>query len=93
MAPEEEGVVFVGKKPLMNYVSAVITQFLSGTKKVHVKARGRFISRAVDVVEALRNKFLPNVKVENINIDTEELQREGKTLRVSTIDIVLTQAE
>ncbi len=91
MAPEEEGVVYVGKKPLMNYVSAVITQFLGGTKKVHVKARGRYIKRAVDVAEAIRNKFLPNVKVENITIGTEEMEREGKTVRVSTIDITLVQ--
>ncbi len=91
MAPEEEGTVFVGNKPRMNYVSAVITQFLGGTKKVRIKARGRFISKAVDVVEAIRNKFMPTVKVESINIDTEELEREGKKVRVSTIDILLTQ--
>ncbi|WP_297491473.1 DNA-binding protein Alba, partial [Thermococcus sp.] len=64
----EEHVVYIGKKPVMNYVLAVITQFNEGAKEVTVKARGRAISRAVDVAEIVRNRFLPEVRVKEIRI-------------------------
>ncbi|AGK60791.1 nucleoid protein Alba [Archaeoglobus sulfaticallidus PM70-1] len=87
-----EHVVFVGNKPVMNYVLATITQFNEGVDKVVIKARGRAISRAVDVAEIVRNRFLPNVKVEDIQIGTEELDStQGKPLNVSTIEIYLSK--
>ncbi len=86
----EEHVVFVGNKPVMNYVLATITQFNEGVGNVVIKARGRAISRAVDVAEIVRNRFLPNVKVSDIKIDTEELDSaQGRQLNVSTIEIYL----
>ncbi|WP_457549946.1 DNA-binding protein Alba [Archaeoglobus sp.] len=85
-----EGVVYVGQKPVMNYVLATLTQFNEGAEKVTLKARGKAISRAVDVAEIVRNRFLPNVDVESIKIDTEELESEqGRKVNVSTIEIVL----
>ncbi len=69
----EEHVVYIGKKPVMNYVLAVITQFNEGAKEVSIRARGRAISRAVDVAEIVRNRFLPEVRVKEIKIGTEEL--------------------
>jgi len=85
-----EGVVYVGQKPVMNYVLATLTQFNEGAEKVILKARGKAISRAVDVAEIVRNRFLPNVDIENIKIDTEELESEqGRKVNVSTIEIVL----
>ncbi|HIP74438.1 MAG TPA: DNA-binding protein Alba [Euryarchaeota archaeon] len=87
MASENE--VYVGKKGVMNYVLAVVTQFNQGAKEVHIKARGRAISKAVDVAEVVRNRFLPEVKVKNIEISTEELEGEQGTSKVSAIDIVL----
>jgi DNA-binding protein Alba len=79
----------------MNYVLACITLFHGGAKEVNVKARGRAISRAVDIVEIARRRFLPDVKVGNITIGTEQLQvgEEGNpsTTNVSTIEIVLTR--
>ena len=87
MASENE--VYVGKKGVMNYVLAVVTQFNQGAKEVHIKARGRAISKAVDVAEVVRNRFLPEVKVKNIEISTEELESEKGTSKVSAIDIVL----
>jgi len=47
----EENVVYIGNKPVMNYVLAVVTQMNSGVPEVMLKARGRAISRAVDVAE------------------------------------------
>ena len=57
-----ENVVYIGKKPTMNYVLAVVTQFNSGMQEVTIKARGNAISRAVDVKEIVLNRFMPNLK-------------------------------
>lgn len=84
-----ENAVFIGIKPVMNYVLAVITQFNMGTGDVTLKARGRAISRAVDVAEIVRNRFLQSLVVKDIQIGTEELQAESGTINVSTIEIVL----
>ncbi len=82
--------VFVGQKPTMSYVLAVITQFSDGGNEVHIKARGRSISRAVDVAEVVKRKFLHNVKA-HIDTSTEEIQTERGKANVSTIDIKLTK--
>jgi DNA-binding protein len=87
----DDNIVFVGKKPTMSYVLAVITQFSDGVKEVHLKARGRSISRAVDVIEIVKNKFIQDVKY-NIETGTEEIVDEQKNkINVSTIDIKLTK--
>lgn len=83
-----ESVILVGKKPVMNYVLATITQLNEGAKEIVVKARGKAISRAVDVVEIVRNRFVPGLKLKSIKIDTEELNsQDGKKVNVSTIEI------
>ncbi len=84
-----ENVVFIGTKPVMNYVLAAITQFNTGAGVVVLKARGRAISRAVDVAEILRNRFLQNSTVENITIGTEQVQGEGGAANVSTVEITI----
>ena len=86
----KDNVIFVGKKPTMSYVLAVITQFTNGEKEVHIKSRGRSISRAVDVAEIIKNRFLGDVKIKDITIGTEEREVEdGNKINVSTMDIVL----
>jgi len=93
MGKSEENTIFVGGKPFMNYVTAVVMQFTAkGAKEVAVKARGKFISRAVDIAEVCRKRFLKdhNIEVKNIKIDSEELDnKEGRKVNVSTIEIVL----
>lgn len=87
-----ENVIYVGRKPAMSYVLGVITQFSNNQNEVHIKARGRAISRAVDVAEIIRRRFLQDVKIKSIDIGTEERELENKTkVNVSTIDIVLTK--
>ncbi len=89
-----EHVVYVGNKPVMNYVLATLTQLNEGASEVVIKARGRAISRAVDVAEIVRNRFMPGVEVKEIKIDTEELESEqGRRVNVSTIEIVLSKAQ
>ena len=84
--------VLVGRKPVMNYVLACITFFHSGAKEVSVKARGRAISRAIDIVEVVRRRFLPDVKVARIRIGTDQIspREEGSgPTSVSSIEITL----
>ena len=88
-APRRDGnTVYVGKKTTMGYVLAVVTQFNNGAQEVCIKARGKLISRAVDVAEIVRHRFLPNSKVLDIQISTEELTSEdGSRNKVSSIEI------
>ena len=84
--------IFIGNKPFMNYVTGVVMQFTTkNAGDVIIKARGKFISRAVDVAEVASKRFLENsVSVKGINIDSEGFQNnEGRDIRVSTIEITL----
>jgi DNA-binding protein len=88
----ENNSVLIGRKPVMNYVLACITFFHGGAKEVSVKARGRAISRAVDVVEVVRRRFLPDVEIKSIGIGTDQIspQNESSGLtNVSAIEIIL----
>jgi DNA-binding protein len=89
---KEENVIYVGKKPPMSYVLAVVTQFNSnGSDTVILKARGRAISTAVDTAEIVRNRFVKNAKLKNIIISTESItNEEGRNSNVSSIEIYLT---
>jgi DNA-binding protein len=86
--------IFIGQKPLMAYVTAVVMQFNSGSKELAVKARGRMISQAVDVVEVCRRRFfVGKLDITEIRIGTEVLGEEGQSRNVSTIEIKLTKKE
>jgi len=87
----EDNVIFVGNKPPMNYVTAIIAQFnSSGSNEVTLKARGGAITRAVDAAEITRNRFMTDLIVKSINIGTEALtNEEGRTSNVSSIEICL----
>jgi len=89
----EENVVFIGKKPIMNYVIACLTSFNTGGRQVCIKARGRAISRAVDTVELLRRSFIKDLGLLDIKLGTEEVtSMEGRKSNVSTIEIILIKA-
>ena len=91
---EDDAVIFIGDKPVMNYVLAVMTQFNKPITSVILKARGRAISRAVDTAEITRNRFMPNLVVKSINIGTESIpNEEGKTVNVSSMEIILSKQE
>ncbi len=86
---KESSEVFIGKKAFMNYVTGVVMQFNSGAKEVSIKARGKYISRAVDVAEVVRNRFIKEAKIKAVNIGSEQFESNGKQVMVSTIEIVL----
>jgi DNA-binding protein len=90
----DENVVFIGQKPVMNYVIACLTFFnTGGGNKVCVKARGMAISRAVDTIEVLRRSFVKDLKIADIKIGTEEVTGEqGRRSNVSTIEITVTKS-
>ena len=86
----DENVIYVGNKPPMSYVLAVVTQFNGGSDEVVIKARGRAISRAVDTAEIVRNRFVQEAKVRDIIIGTESItNEEGRNSNVSSIEISL----
>ena len=92
----DDNSIFIGNKPFMNYVTGVVMQFTTkGANEVIVKARGKFISRAVDVAEVAAKRFLEDtVAVNGIKIDSEEFtNKEGKEVRVSSIEITLVRKE
>ncbi len=88
-----ENVIFIGNKPFMNYVTGVVMQFTTKkAEEVIIKSRGKFVSKAVDVSEISKNKFLKELelKTKDVKIDTEEFEnKEGKMVSVSTIEICL----
>jgi DNA-binding protein len=92
---EKSGIVFIGNKPPMSYVLAIITSLsASNAKEVTLKARGQAITTAVDVAEITRNRFLKDLKITKIGIGTEEMpprEGENRARMVSTMEITLTK--
>lgn len=92
---ENADVIFVGNKPPMSYVLAIITSLSSGNlKEITLKARGQAITTAVDVAEIARNRFIKDLKVSKIAIGTAEMpprEGENKSRMVSTMEITLTK--
>ena len=92
-ARKSPDVVFIGNKPPMSYVMAVMTALSSGAiSEITLKARGRSITTAVDVAEITSNRFIKDLTVKSIGIGTEEMPaREGDkgSRNVSIIEIKL----
>ena len=90
---KDENTIYIGNKPPMSYVLAVVTQFnTNNSDEVVIKARGRAISRAVDTAEIVRNRFVIDAVVKDINIGTESMtNEEGRTSNVSSIEIYLSK--
>ena len=90
---EISGIVFIGSKPVMSYVLAIITGLsASNAKEITLKARGRAIATAVDAAEITRRRFLKDLKVSKISIGTEEMpprEGENRARMVSTVEITL----
>ncbi len=88
----DNNVIFVGEKPLLNYVTGVVMQFTTqNSDEVIVKARGKFISKAVDISEVAMNRFLENnIDIKHIKTGSEDFKnREGRQVRVSFIEITM----
>ncbi|MFX1294411.1 MAG: DNA-binding protein Alba [Promethearchaeota archaeon] len=88
---KKDNIVYIGQKTAMNYVMACLTVLQAGFSEITLKARGKAISRAVDVAEILKNRFMKDkLTVNNIITGTEVLERQDRgKFSVSTIDITL----
>ena len=87
-----DNVILIGSKPFMSYVTAVVMNFTTrNAAEVAIKARGKYISQAVDVAEIACRRFLEGIAVvDQVKIGSEDLKtKEGRQVRVSTIEIVL----
>ena len=85
----EENIIFIGNKPVMNYVLAIVTQF-NDNDKICLKARGRAINRAVDAAEIVRNSFVKEAIISDNHISTEVIEDYEKgPVNVSVIEIFL----
>jgi DNA-binding protein Alba len=82
--------VYVGSKPILAYVTAIVTS-MQRADSVSVMARGRAISSAVDVVEVTKRSFMTGIVVDDITIGTERLGEAGAERNVSTISIKLSR--
>jgi archaea-specific DNA-binding protein len=93
----EDNIIFIGGKPFMNYVTGVVVQFnTNNASEVVIKSRGKFISKAVDVAEVSKRKFLKdkNIEVKEVKIGSEEFEnKEGRMVNVSVLEIVLKKIE
>ena len=86
----DSNIMYIGKKPSMNYVLTINTKMLDGVDEIIIRARGRTISKAVDVAEIVTNRFITDANDSDITIGTEEVHQEnGKKTNVSTIEIVV----
>jgi len=93
MADDDANSVFIGRKPIMNYVLACMTLFQGGSSEVCIKARGMAVSRAIDVAEIIRRRFVTDVTVKDVKIGTDQLldRNRGIPSNVSTIEVTLTR--
>lgn len=90
----EPSLVRIGKKPIMNYVTACVTLFNSGNGDVMVRARGQAIEKAIDTVQMLKRGFLKNVVIKKINLGSEDVTRfNGTRGNISIIEIILSRQE
>ena len=90
MSMAEQNLVRVGRKPIMNYVTACVTLFNSGNDEVMVRARGRTIEKAIDIVQMLKRGFLKNVTILSIDVGSENVRRvDGTRGNISIIEITL----
>jgi len=92
----KSGIVFIGSKPPMDYVLAIITGLsANNATELTLKSRGRSITTAVDAAEITRRRFMKDLTISKIAISTEELparEGENRSRMVSTMEITLTKA-
>jgi len=81
----------VGKKPVLNYVMACVTLFNSGNNEIIVRARGKAITKAVDITEMLRRSFAKDLIIKSIKVGSEDIKRMQEEFPISIIEIVLTK--
>jgi DNA-binding protein len=92
--PKASNEIFIGKKPLMVYVTATLVQ-LANEPTVIIKARGKSITRAVDVAQIIVKRMdTIGYKIGPIKLGSEQVTSEdGKIRNVSTIDVPISRTK
>jgi DNA-binding protein Alba len=87
----KENQIFIGNKPFMRYIrSAEILFRNKNLKSISIRARGMCIGKAVDLAEAVKNKFCADLKLDSsVLISTEKFMKEDREFSVSVIEINL----
>jgi DNA-binding protein Alba len=90
IANKQIATVFIGRKPMKEYLIECLTLLGSGNNSLVLKARGQAITTCVDTVEVLKRQN-PNIKVDSIILGTEEIQdqRTQRPRNVSTMEITV----
>lgn len=90
---ENENTIFIGNKPLVNYIRSVIVQFSKkNSPEVIIKSRGKFISKAVDVAEVVKRSLeKDDIYVKDIAIASESFETNEKKTNISTMNITLSK--
>jgi DNA-binding protein len=90
---QADNTVYVGRKPVMNYVLACLTLFQNGAEEVSLKARGRSIATAVDAAQIVTRRFVPDLSVMKVDINTEQVRsrESGEVSDISSIEIRLSK--
>ena len=84
--------VFIGKKPLMTYVTATLVQ-LANEETVVIKARGKSIPMAVDVAQIIVKRMNAlGYRVASVKLDSETVKsQDERTRNVSTIEVAVSR--
>lgn len=87
---EQTQTIYIGRKPMRDYLVACLTALGSGNNRLVLKARGEAINTLVDTTEVLKRQN-PLVKMDSITIGTEELEdsQSHRKRNVSTMEIIV----
>jgi len=88
---DEYFVVKVGKKRVWSYVTACVTCFNRGGRRIMIRARGTNIPNAVDVTNALRKSFYSNLQIEKVSLVEETIPGDENRTIVMAIEILLSK--
>lgn len=94
MSSEQQVEVLIGKKPPVNYVLAIMEALMNRPgSAVVVKARGRAICKAVDVINMVKSRYFKDLYVKSFNATYEEVQEEKGKVRLPSVEIVVARAQ
>ena len=86
-----ENIVFIGSKPLVNYIKSIMMQLNKrNAAEVVIKSRGKFISKAVDAAEVSKRVLeKKGIKIKSISTSSDSFEKEGRRTNISTMEIIL----
>ena len=92
------GIIFIGHEdPFLYFPDMMSYLSRDEIENIHLKARGKSISNAVNVAEQFRNRFSKEIKtnIDKVDIGTEEVLRKDKKgkIKMSFIDITMSKIE